>query len=202
MKKIITITESDLLRIVKMVIKENEKEWMDMSQDMEMESDFSLMKLKNNKHFKKLVSFFERHPKIANDIKKTLEASITESYEYYDYSVGKKNITKNQFLKRKLITYGIATTVSAILGAFLGNMAGEQVIEAALIAAGMGGPLVGALSSEVGREKVDDKTSDYETSIDDEEPLSERWSQKYKRSIDCKNPKGFSQRAHCQGRKK
>ena len=28
------------------------------------------------------------------------------------------------------------------------------------------------------------------------------WSDKYKRSIDCNNPKGFSQRAHCQGRKK
>jgi len=28
------------------------------------------------------------------------------------------------------------------------------------------------------------------------------WSDKYKRSIDCDNPKGFSQRAHCQGRKK
>lgn len=29
-----------------------------------------------------------------------------------------------------------------------------------------------------------------------------KWSQKYKDSIDCDNPKGFSQRAHCQGRKK
>ena len=28
------------------------------------------------------------------------------------------------------------------------------------------------------------------------------WSEKYKRSINCDNPKGFSQRAHCQGRKK
>jgi hypothetical protein len=28
------------------------------------------------------------------------------------------------------------------------------------------------------------------------------WSEKYKRSIDCGNPKGFSQKAHCQGRKK
>ena len=28
------------------------------------------------------------------------------------------------------------------------------------------------------------------------------WSQKYKDSIDCKTPKGFSQRAHCRGRKK
>jgi hypothetical protein len=32
--------------------------------------------------------------------------------------------------------------------------------------------------------------------------IDEKWSDKYKRSIDCNNPKGFSQRAHCQGRKK
>lgn len=36
----------------------------------------------------------------------------------------------------------------------------------------------------------------------DEEELTEKWSYKYKRSINCNNPKGFSQRAHCQGRKK
>jgi hypothetical protein len=29
-----------------------------------------------------------------------------------------------------------------------------------------------------------------------------KWSQEYKDSIDCNNPKGFSQRAHCQGLKK
>ena len=27
------------------------------------------------------------------------------------------------------------------------------------------------------------------------------WSDKYKKSIDCNNPKGFSQKAHCAGRK-
>ncbi len=32
--------------------------------------------------------------------------------------------------------------------------------------------------------------------------LNEEWSNKYKRSINCANPKGFSQKAHCQGRKK
>jgi hypothetical protein len=32
--------------------------------------------------------------------------------------------------------------------------------------------------------------------------IEEKWSDKYKSSINCKNPKGFSQRAHCQGRKK
>jgi len=30
----------------------------------------------------------------------------------------------------------------------------------------------------------------------------EKWSDKYKKSIDCDNPKGFSQKAHCQGRNK
>ena len=32
--------------------------------------------------------------------------------------------------------------------------------------------------------------------------VDEKWSEKYKKSIDCNNPKGFSQKAHCQGRKK
>jgi len=36
----------------------------------------------------------------------------------------------------------------------------------------------------------------------EQEELEEKWSDKYKRSIDCNNPKGFSQRAHCQGKKK
>ena len=32
--------------------------------------------------------------------------------------------------------------------------------------------------------------------------VSEKWSAKYKRSIDCSHPRGFSQKAHCAGRKK
>ena len=37
---------------------------------------------------------------------------------------------------------------------------------------------------------------------EDPDYIEEKWSQKYKRSINCNNPKGFSQRAHCAGRKK
>jgi len=50
----------------------------------------------------------------------------------------------------------------------------------------------------------DDEDWDDEKEWDDDEweEIDENWSQKYKRSIDCNNPKGFSQRAHCQGRKK
>jgi hypothetical protein len=36
----------------------------------------------------------------------------------------------------------------------------------------------------------------------DEDYIDEKWSQKYKSSINCASPKGFSQRAHCAGRKK
>jgi len=32
--------------------------------------------------------------------------------------------------------------------------------------------------------------------------VAEAWSQKYKNSINCSHPKGFSQRAHCAGKKK
>ena len=32
--------------------------------------------------------------------------------------------------------------------------------------------------------------------------MKKKWSDKYKKSINCDNPKGFSQKAHCQGKKK
>ena len=45
--------------------------------------------------------------------------------------------------------------------------------------------------------KLKDEDGEYITDM-----LVEKWSEKYKKSIDCNHPKGFSQRAHCQGRKK
>jgi hypothetical protein len=35
-----------------------------------------------------------------------------------------------------------------------------------------------------------------------EKVISEKWTQKYKSSINCSHPKGFSQKAHCAGKKK
>jgi len=35
-----------------------------------------------------------------------------------------------------------------------------------------------------------------------EKTMLEAWSERYKRRIDCSNPRGFSQRAHCAGRRK
>ena len=54
------------------------------------------------------------------------------------------------------------------------------------------------------KESVVDAFEQLDAPVVEEDPdyVEERWSQKYKRSINCNNPKGFSQRAHCAGRKK
>jgi len=60
------------------------------------------------------------------------------------------------------------------------------------------------LINKIVNEHSDDNLSrfDSEINVEDWVEISEKWTQKYKKSIDCSNPKGFSQRAHCQGRKK
>ncbi len=60
-----------------------------------------------------------------------------------------------------------------------------------------GGAFVVRSGDEHGRSYISFAPEDLSESI-----VNEKWSQKYKRSINCNNPKGFSQRAHCQGKKK
>jgi hypothetical protein len=171
MKRIVRLTESDLARIVRRVIRENEEEWIDQSMDMEGESDFFKMeKLKSNEDFLELVSFFEENPEIAQEIKRAMEGTVTERYKYYDYGdTTKKEITKNEYLKRKLINYGIFGTLGAIVGYMMGTMAGDEVLQAALLMAGLGGTVGAELAASSGRERVKD-----------DEDISERYI-RYKR---------------------
>jgi hypothetical protein len=67
--------------------------------------------------------------------------------------------------------------------------------------------LVSSVESSLRRNS--DKTTEtskqlnnFKKSVGEETEIDEKWSQKYKSSIDCSNPKGFSQKAHCQGKKK
>ena len=46
------------------------------------------------------------------------------------------------------------------------------------------------------------KRTSKELGVKKKKKKNEGWSDKYKKSIDCNNPKGFSQKAHCAGRKK
>lgn len=50
--------------------------------------------------------------------------------------------------------------------------------------------------------RVQDLHAPLDEELAGEDYIEERWSQKYKRSINCARPRGFSQRAHCAGRKK
>jgi hypothetical protein len=52
---------------------------------------------------------------------------------------------------------------------------------------------INQLKERIAQLKAKEESADY---------IEEKWSNKYKRSINCSNPKGFSQRAHCAGRKK
>ena len=69
-----------------------------------------------------------------------------------------------------------------------------------------GGPLVDKNVTEMDAQNfVGGMTASYqqrENQPVDEDYVEEKWSQKYKSSINCANPRGFSQRAHCAGRKK
>ena len=55
---------------------------------------------------------------------------------------------------------------------------------------------------ELNRQQWHARRANKPTVDESEDYIEEKWSQKYKRSINCSNPKGFSQRAHCAGRKK
>ena len=75
---------------------------------------------------------------------------------------------------------------------------------------GLTSDVLNTILTNMGKKGIDDKREmpknefkkfkKKETKEQDE--VTEKWSEKYKKSIDCSNPKGFSQKAHCNGRKK
>lgn len=70
------------------------------------------------------------------------------------------------------------------------------------LAASAGAGMLGRAAAGLAGRAIGSGIQNAFTSDNDEDYLEEKWSEKYKRSIDCSNPRGFSQRAHCQGRKK
>jgi hypothetical protein len=66
MKRVIRLTENELINLVKNIIKEDEEQWVADSREMEDETDFSKMdvpqEIANDRHFKRIVRFFENNP--------------------------------------------------------------------------------------------------------------------------------------------
>jgi len=80
MKKIIRLTESELTRLIKRIVKENEEEWVDMAQDMEGESDFSRMELE-----KKALKQAEKAVNILSDDEKDFLTTYLNSVDASDF---------------------------------------------------------------------------------------------------------------------
>ncbi len=188
MKKIIRLTESDLARIVRRVIKEEEEDWISQSQDIEGESDFGKIEvprdLASNPNFKKLVSFFKRNPEDAEEMESELDTSLNEDYDYFDYTDAQpEKISREEFWKRKLRLFGLSAAFGAIMGMFMaGGPDADTVIEMALAMAAGTAVVSNTLISTVGREKKKDYhfgkedeqiTEDYDEDYDEDEEWGE-----------------------------
>ena len=89
MRKVIRLTENELINLVKKIIREDEDQWVADSQEMEDETDFSKMEvpqeIANDRHFRRLVRFFENNPDLADELEQELEGNLNEDYEYKDF---------------------------------------------------------------------------------------------------------------------
>jgi hypothetical protein len=164
MKKIVRLTESDLTRIVRRTIKENEQK--SLMQAIESDSEIS-------GQFEKIVRYLRRlDPEQQQEIEDVVsdvsqsQGEYTEGKEtrYYDYGGDRpQEISKSHFIKRKLSTVLPPAIVGAIMGiAMAGGTNAADVLEMALGMAAAGGAIGAGLISTVGRQEVDvpDEESD------------------------------------------
>jgi len=160
MERLIRLTESELIRFVSKLIKEDEDQWVADSQEMEDETDFSKMEvpqeIADNRHFKRLVRFFENNPELAGELEQELDGSLNEDYEYKDYTDAQpKNISKNEYWRRKLTTLGLGALAGAIMAIpMAGGLGAEDILQMALGMAAGTATISGALISNVSREKI------------------------------------------------
>jgi hypothetical protein len=190
MKKIIRLTESDLARIVRRMIRENEEDWISQSQDIEGESDFGKIEvprdLASNPNFKKLVSFFKRNPEEAEEMESELDTSLNEDYDYFDYTDAQpEKISREEYWKRKLRLFGLSAAFGAIMGMFMaGGPDADTVIEMALAMAAGTAVVSNTLISTVSREKKKDYYMGDEEDQDSEEPITEMEDETFMRGAD------------------
>lgn len=179
MKRVIRLSESQLVNLIKRTIKEDEQEAM-MST---IESDPKL-----SRQFDKVVNYLSGlEPEEQEQIQSVslggeeMQGEYTEGkrtvYKDYGPDRGPVEISKSDFVKRKLMSVLPASIVGAIMGiAMAGGMSADDVLQMALGTAAVTGSLGAGLISTVGRETVD--TPDEEEMGDEEKPMSESYRRK------------------------
>jgi len=130
MKRTIRLTESELINLVRRIIKEDEEQWVADSREMEDETDFSKMEvpaeIAHNRNFRRLVRFFEKNP-----------------------------ISRNEYLRRKLTTMGLGAIAGAIMAIpMAGGLGAEDIIQMAIAMAAGTATIAGGLISNVARTKI------------------------------------------------
>ena len=99
-----------------------------------------------------------------------------------------------------LVLQAIINTVIPTLVSRINGSSWRDTIKYTLASAGVGTGIAGISMLETDADMEESHTVGY---IQEESDyIEEKWSAKYKQSINCANPRGFSQRAHCAGRKK
>ncbi len=160
MKRTIRLTESELINLVRRIIKEDEEQWVADSREMEDETDFSKMEvpteIAHNRNFRRLVRFFEKNPDVAQEVEAELEGGLNEEYEYKDYTDAQpKDISRNEYLRRKLTTMGLGAIAGAIMAIpMAGGLGAEDIIQMAIAMAAGTATIAGGLISNVARTKI------------------------------------------------
>lgn len=160
MKRTIRLTESELINLVRRIIKEDEDQWVADSEEMEYETDFSKMEvpaeIANDRNFRRLVRFFENNPEVAQEVEVKLDGGLNEEYEYKDYTDAQpRDISRKEYLRRKLTTMGLGAVAGAIMAIpMAGGLGAEDIIQMALAMAAGTATVAGGLISNVARTKI------------------------------------------------
>jgi hypothetical protein len=110
----------------------------------------------HNRNFRRLVRFFEKNPDVAQEVESELEGGLNEEYEYKDYTDAQpKDISRNEYLRRKLTTMGLGAIAGAIMAIpMAGGLGAEDIIQMAIAMAAGTATIAGGLISNVARTKI------------------------------------------------
>jgi hypothetical protein len=152
---------------------------------------------------KSAINRLMRHLKGEGDLEAWVQSKITKASEYLDTVAdhmdgGEDDTEKKKEVKEEFKSYKSVEEIAKK------HKVSPSVIEKQL-EMGMKVEHEHTTDNQVAKEialQHLDELPNYYSKLKKVEKVKEEWSDKYKKSIDCDNPKGFSQRAHCQGRKK
>ena len=136
----------------------------------------------------------QKNSKLANNVKELLDLGMTGD-TVDDLSEGENWSKHNKISEYKEKVLDVPKTTNVYYKPRHGN-------KTYLIGKDVPGQHIDQFINLVKRKYSDLRNADKDEIFWNVEPMREGWSEKYKRSIDCSHPKGFSQKAHCAGKKK